>query len=258
MSIQKPEFIKTKKNEDSFLTLRRDIVDRNGDLISRNTKSYHAAIKPSLISNKETFLINIKLNFPDISSKDIEKKLSKKKYFYLKKRLTEEEKTKLWSLGEKGIIIESTQARIYPQRELFSHILGQIDDDNYGVSGIEKYFDKDLKNIKLIKKPLDLSLDTNLQFLIKKELEKSMIDFQAKGAAGLLMNIHSGEVLSLVSLPDYNINVRSNIQDIEYMNKITKGVFELGSVFKTFTLALAIEENILSPETIVKEIPKKI
>jgi len=258
VSIQKSEFSEQKKNKNNFLTLRRDIVDRNGELISRNIKSYHAAIKPNLINNKETFLINIKLNFPKISTKNLKKKLARNKYFYLKKRLTENEKNKLWSLGEKGIIIETTQTRIYPHKGLFSHILGQIDYDNYGISGVEKFFDKNLKDVKLIKKPLALSLDTNIQYLIKTELEKSMKDFQAKGAAGLLMNVHTGEVLSLVSLPDYNINIRANIDNNNYMNKITKGVYELGSVFKIFTAALAIEEKIVTPQTIIENIPNKI
>ena len=103
-----------------------------------------------------------------------------------------------------------------------------------------------------------LTLDANIQFLIKTELKKAMQNFNAKAAGGLLMDVTNGEVLSLVSLPDYNVNIRNNISDIKYMNQITKGVYELGSVFKTFTLALAFEENILSPSTIVKNIPNKV
>ena len=258
ISLKKPQGLISKKNDDNFLTLRRDIVDRNGDLISRNIRSYHAAVKPDLISNKETFIINIKLNFPKVSIKKLKKNIEEKNFFYLKRRLTEEEKNKIWSLGEKGIIIEPTQTRIYPHKELYSHILGQIDDDNYGISGVEKYFDKDLKDLSLINQPLKLSLDTNIQYFVKKELEKSMEDFKAKGAAGLLMDINSGEVISLVSLPDYNINKRESINNKEYMNKITRGVLELGSVFKTFTIALALDQNILSTDTIINNIPNKI
>ena len=103
-----------------------------------------------------------------------------------------------------------------------------------------------------------LTLDSNIQFLIKTQLKKAMENFKADSAGGLLMNVNSGEVLSLVSLPDYNLNIRENISDIRYMNQITKGVFELGSVFKTFTVALALEENIFSPETIINNIPDKI
>ena len=257
ISIKPSSFYAYKDINQSHLKLRRDIVDRNGDLIARNINSYHAAIKPNLIKNKDNFIIKIKLNFPEISSSELKKNLDKKKYFYFKKRLTDEEKNKLWSLGEKGIIIEPFQSRVYPHGQLFSHVLGQIDDDNYGISGVEKYFDKDLRNNKL-SNPLFLTVDTNVQFLIKTELKKAMSDFKANAAGGLLMDVKSGQVLSLVSLPDYNVNIRNDISDLRYMNQITKGVYELGSVFKTFTLALALEENILSPETIIENIPNEV
>ena len=258
VSIQKPELFSYKKNDLNFLPLRRDIVDRNGEIISRNIKSYHAAIRPSLIKDKKKFLINIRLKFPEISQEKLKKKLSKNKYFYLKKRLTEDEKNKLWALGEKGIIFEPTQSRIYPHAELYSHILGQTDDDNYGISGVERFYDKSLKDLKKINEPLKLTFDTNIQYLIKKELEKSIEDFKALGAAGILMDVKTGEVLSLVSLPDYNINLRDNISSSNYTNKITKGVFELGSIFKTFTIALALEKKLLTPDTVIKDIPNKI
>jgi len=258
ISLQKSNLQEYKKADQYFLPLRRDVVDRNGELIARNINSYHAAIKPNLIKNKVNFIINIKLNFPEISLSELKKKLENKKYFYLKKRLTEDEKNKLWSFGEKGIIIEPFQSRIYPHRQLYSHILGQTDDDNYGVSGIEKFFDKELRDKKKIKDPLVLTLDSNIQFLIKTELKKAMNDFKPNAAGGLLMDVNNGEVLSLVSLPDYNVNIREDISDPKYMNQITRGVFELGSVFKTFTLALAMEENILSPETIINNIPNKV
>ena len=258
ISIKPSDFQEYKKTDQNSLFLRRDIVDRNDQLIASNINSYHAAIKPSLIKNKESFIINIKLNFPEISLAELKKNLENKKYFYLKKRLTEVEKNKLWSFGEKGIIFEPYQGRVYPHGQLFSHVLGQTDDDNYGISGIEKFFDKDLKNIKKKNDPLFLTLDTNIQFLIKTELKKAMHDFNAKAAGGLLMDVNNGEVLSLVSLPDYNLNIRNDISDLKYMNQITKGVYELGSVFKTFTLALAIEENILLPDTIVENITNKV
>ena len=258
ISIQPSNFQEYKAVNQNSLILRRDVVDRNGELVARNINAYHAAIKPNLIKNKNNFAINIKLNFPEISLEELKKNLKSKKYFYLKKRLTEEEKNKLWSFGEKGIIIEPFQRRVYPHGQLFSHVLGQIDDDNYGISGIEKFFDKDLKNNKKINDSLFLTLDTNIQFLIKTELEKAMNDFKTNAAGALLMDVKNGEVLSLVSLPDYNVNIRNDITELKYMNQITKGVFELGSVFKTFTLALAIEENILSPKTIIENIPNKI
>ena len=138
------------------------------------------------------------------------------------------------------------------------HIEAEIDYDNYGVSGVEKYFDNELKDKKLLNKPLQLTLDTNIQHIISYELDKALTTFKATGGAALLMDVTNGEVLSLVSLPNYNINKRLNITDKNYINKITKGVYELGSIFKTFTVALAIDKKLVTPETIIKNIPRKI
>ena len=247
-------------NQDTqkFSLLRRDIVDRNGTLISRNIKSFHAAINPKLINNKETFLIKLRLVFPELPIKLIEKKLDDNKYFYLKKRLNQVDKEKLWRLGEKGIIFEPFQTRVYTHANLFSHVIGQVDYDNFGISGIEKYFDKDLRNKNLINYPLKLTLDTNIQYMINSELKKSLDTFESPGGGALLMDIQSGEILAMVSLPDFDINVRTDLQDKKYINKITKGVYELGSIFKTFTIALALENNLVEPQTVIKNIPRSI
>ena len=258
VSLQEPKFLSVRENNLNFTPLRRDIVDRQGELISRNINAFHAAIRPSLIKDKKKFLINIKIMFPEISQDKLKFNLSNKKYFYLKKGLTDSEKNKLWALGEKGIRFEPYQSRVYPHSNLYSHVIGQINYDNYGISGVEGFFDRELKDISKINNPLKLSLDTNLQYLIKKELKKSLITFDAKSAAGLLMDISNGEVLSLVSLPDYNINKRNNISDSKYINQITKGVFELGSVFKTFTIALALEEKIVDTDTLINNIENKV
>ena len=172
--------------------------------------------------------------------------------------MTDIEKDKLWKLGEKGIIFEPFQTRVYPHSNLYSHIIGQTDYDNYGISGVENYYDNYLRDKKKIGTPLQLSLDTNIQYLIKNELEEAIKIFKADGAASLLMDSKNGEVLSLVSLPDFDINKRMNLRDKAFMNKVTKGVFELGSIFKTFTVALALEEGIVESETIIKNITKSI
>ena len=258
VSLNKFEVSGQAKSHQTFNLLRRDIVDRNGILISRSIKSFHAAINPSLVKNKENFLIKLRLNFPELSFKIIEKKLDEGKYFYLKKRINQKEKEKLWSLGEKGIIFEPFQSRIYTHANLFSHVIGQVDYDNFGISGIEKYLDKELKDKELIKEPLKLTLDTNLQYLINKELGDALKTFNATGGGSLLIDVHSGEILSLVSLPNFDINKRVNIYDDKFINKITKGVYELGSIFKTFTIAIALDNNLVSPKTILKDIPNSI
>ncbi len=258
VSLNQFEIHKLENSPKKFSLVRRDIVDRNEALISRNVKSYHAAINPLFVSNKDNFLLKLRLNFPEASIKQIENKLKKGKYFYLKKRINQKEKEKLWRLGERAIIFEPFQSRIYTHGNLFSHIIGQVDYDNYGVSGIEKYLDRELKDKKFLDKPVQLTLDTNIQHLITKELNFSLNIFKATGGGALLMDVTNGEILSLVSLPNFDINYRAKLNEKKYMNKITKGVYELGSIFKTFTVALALENKIVEPQTIIKDIPRSI
>ena len=258
ISFQSSNYNEVKNQKYNFTPMRNDIIDRNGVLLSRNVIAYHAAIKPNLIKDKKKFLVKIKLALPEANTENLKIKLKNKRYFYLKKRITDTQKEKLWKLGEKGIIFEPFQTRVYPHSNLYSHIIGQTDYDNYGISGVENYYDIYLRDKKKLNKPLQLSLDTNIQYLIKNELEKSLKIFKAEGAASLLMDTNNGEVLSLVSLPDYNINKRIDLTDKALMNKITKGVFELGSIFKTFTVALALEEKIVDTDTIIGNIEKNI
>ncbi len=258
VSLDKFEIFNQFNKKQNFTLVRRDIVDRNGYLISRNVNFFHAAINPALIKNKNNFIIKLRLNFPELAIKKVEEKLNEGKYFYLKKRISQDDKEKFWALGEKGIIFEPFQSRLYTHANLFSHVIGQVDYDNFGISGIEKYFDKDLKAKNVSNEPLKLTLDANIQYLINKELNKALVTFNATGAASLLMDVNSGEILSLVSLPNFDINKRINLKDKKYINKITKGVYELGSIFKTFTIALALENNIVKPKSELSNIPQTV
>ena len=167
-------------------------------------------------------------------------------------------KARFWALGEKAIKFEPFEARMYTHGNLFSHIIGQVDYDNYGISGVEKYFDKKLKKKEFLNEPLKLTLDSNVQHIINKELSQAIKTFDATGGGALLMDVNNGDILSLVSLPNFNINKRNTIKDKKFINKITKGVYELGSIFKTFTVALALEHNLVNTNTIIEDIPKKI
>ncbi len=258
ISLNKKDIFNLEKQKSKFSLIRRDIIDRNGVIISRNINTFHAAIDPKLVKDKKNFLIKLRLNFPELPIDQIETKLNKKKYFRIKKRIDQIEKDKFWSLGEKAIKFEPFQARMYTHGDLFSHIIGQVDYDNYGISGIEKYYDKELKDNKLLDNPLQLTLDSNIQYIINKELNEAIRTFDATGGGALLMNVNNGDVISLVSLPNFNINQRTEIKDKRFINKITKGVYELGSIFKTFTVALALENKLVETTTVIENIPKKI
>ena len=237
---------------------RSSIVDRNGNLIAKTIITSNVGIDPKLVIDKNKLLLNLRLIFPNKKKNEfrkIKKKLNGKKFFYIQKKINQDQLDELIYLGDKSIRTEQKISRIYPHENLFSHIIGQIDDDNNGISGIEKSFDKELKKNNL---PLKLTVDTELQYLIRQELKKSEEIFQNLGSAAILMDINSGDVISLVSLPDFNLNKREDIKDLNFTNKITKGVYELGSVFKTLTLAAAFQNNIIEPETKFENLEKKI
>ena len=258
VSLDKKDILSEENEKFRFSLQRRDIVDRNNVIISRNINTFHAAVNPKLIKDKNKFLINLRLNFPNLPINEIKKNLERNKYFRIKKRIDKNEKDKFWSLGEKAIILEPFQARMYTHGNLFSHIIGQVDYDNYGISGIEKYFDRELKDKNKLNQPLKLTLDSNIQHIINKELNASIEVFNATGGAALLLDINNGEILSLVSLPNFDINQRTTINEEKFINKITKGVYELGSIFKTFTVALALDHKEVGSKTIIKNIPRKI
>ena len=258
ISLNKKNIFNLEEQKSKFSLLRRDIVDRNGEIISRNINTFHAAIDPKQVTDKKNLLIKLRLNFPNLPIDEIKDKLNDNKYFRIKKRIDQTEKDKFWALGEKAIKFEPFQARMYTHGNLFSHVIGQVDYDNYGISGIEKYFDKELKNKNLLDSPLQLTLDSNIQYIINKELNDAIETFRATGGGALLMDVNNGDIISLVSLPNFNINQRSTIKDKKYINKITKGVYELGSIFKTFTVALVLEKKLANTNTIFKNIPKKI
>ena len=234
---------------------RADILDINGNYLAKTVRSIDIGIKTSDVIDKKKLLLSLKIIFPDKDFSKIEKKLNKKKYFYLEKKISEENYEKIMKLGDKSIKPEEKVLRMYPQKNLFSHIIGQIDDNNNGISGLEKSFNEILRKSK---KDIKLTVDKDVQFLIRKELIKYQEIFKSKGSAAILMNINNGHILSLISLPDFNPNERQNLTDVNFINRVTKGTYELGSVFKPFTFASALNENLIKPETEFLNLPKSI
>ncbi len=252
-SISEKKLSQTKINQENYI--RSDIIDINGNLLAKTVFTKNVGINPKHEKDKKKLFLKLKLLFPELDIETFNNKFEKEKFFYIKKKLTPEKYNQVRLLGEKSVITEQKITRIYPHENLFSHVLGQIDDDNNGISGLEKSLDEELKKLN---KKIQLTLDTNIQFLIRNELIKFEKIFQSKGSAALLMNINSGEILSLVSLPDYNINMRKEIIDKKFINRVTKGVYELGSIFKTFTIAGALNEKIIKTNTNFEDLPKSI
>ena len=236
----------------SLKLYRGDIVDRDGNFLSKTVSTKDIGISPSKIIDKKKLILNLKLIFPNKNYEEIKKRIEKGKFFYFEKKVSQENYEKLMLLEDKSIEQRNNLIRIYPQKNLFSHIIGQIDEDNNGISGLEMSFDDKLKSST---NPLILTVDTDIQFIIRNELIKFNKVFNTKGSAAILMDINAGEILSLISLPDFNPNKRENISDKNFINRATKGVYEFGSVFKTFTLAAAFDEKLIEPLSEFKDLP---
>ena len=196
---------------------RADIVDRNKKYLVKTINSIDIGISPSKIIDETKLLLNLRYIFPNKDYQEINKRIKKGKFFYFETKISEEKYEKLMKLGDKSIEPRDNLIRIYPQKNLFSHIIGQIDNDNNGISGLEKSLDNELKNVQ---NPIRLTVDKDIQYLIRNELIKFGKIFSTKGSAAILMNVSNGEILSLVSLPDFDPNKRKKISDTNFINRV--------------------------------------
>ena len=252
---RKAKIVDNNINQISNKLYRADIIDTNKKYLVKTINSIDIGISPSKIIDEKKLLLNLKYIFPDKNYQTIKKRINKGNFFYLEKKISEENYEKLMKLGDKSIEPRDNLIRIYPQKNLFSHIIGQIDNDNNGISGLEKSLDNKLKTVQ---EPITLTVDKDIQYLIRDELIRFNEIFNTKGSAAILMNVRNGEILSLVSLPDFDPNKRKKISDTKFINRATKGVYEFGSVFKTFTLAAAFDANIIQPQTKFVDLPKSL
>ena len=188
---------------------RADIIDTNNKYLVKTINSIDIGISPSKIIDEKKLLLNLKYLFPEKDIQKIKKRIDKGKFFYFEKKISEENYEKLMQLGDNAIEPRDNLIRIYPQSNLFSHIIGQIDNDNNGISGLEKSLDEQLKNSQ---QPIKLTVDKDIQYLIREELIKFNKIFNTKGSASILMDVNNGEIISLVSLPDFNPNQRKKFQ----------------------------------------------
>ena len=226
---------------------RGNFLDRNNISLTANLRMYDIGIKPDKIHEKNKFIKKISSLYSDISSEELSKKIESNRYFYLKRKISPQELQIIIDLGETGVEIQDSYKRIYSQRELFSHLIGKVDIDNKGVSGMEKSF-----NILLFDEEqgdVVSSVDTRLQHIMRDEILDAMSLYSATGGAGLIIDINNGEILSMVSLPDFDPNLKI-INDHKMFNKNTLGLYEFGSVMKTFTTAIGIEEKKFTTKTL--------
>ncbi len=234
---------------------RADIVDRNGDILAKNVMSGHITLRPQQVKNKDDVaqLIHDVLPY-EYSVKEVLRLLdSGRRFIYIKKFVSDSVREKILSAKVPGVDIESVQARRYPKRRLFSHVVGFVGNDGHGLEGAERTYDSYLRDSNA---PLQLSLDSRIQSVFYDQLSAAMQKYQAKSAMGLLMNSSTGEMIAMVSLPDFDPENLSSDSVSKRMFVPMRGVFEMGSIFKVFNTAMAMENGI-NKEYYVKE-PFKI
>ena len=234
---------------------RADIIDRNGDILAKNVMSGHITLRPQQVKNRDEAAQLIHEVLPyEYSVKEVLRLLdSGRRFIYIKKFVSDSVREKILSSKVPGVDIESVQARRYPKRRLFSHVVGFVGNDGHGLEGAERTYDSYLRDSNA---PLQLSLDSRIQSVFYDQLSAAMQKYQAKSAMGLLMNSSTGEMIAMVSLPDFDPENLSSDSVSKRMFVPMRGVFEMGSIFKVFNTAMAMENGI-SKEYYVKE-PFKI
>ncbi len=239
---------------DEEVKTRSDIVDRNGTLLAVNLSTASLYANPKVILDVDDAISKIESIFVDIDSIKLRKKLSSDRSFvWVKRNLTPKEQYAINELGLPGLYFKEEEKRIYPHRNLMSHILGFVDVDGKGISGIEKKFNTYLSgtnNIGGVNESLQLSIDVRAQSVVRDVLKEAMDEFKAIGAAGIVLDADTGEVISMVSMPDYNLNDPGNADSDAKFNRATYGVYEMGSTFKTFNMALGFEKSNIKLEDI--------
>ncbi|WP_255448459.1 penicillin-binding protein 2 [Telmatospirillum sp. J64-1] len=219
---------------------RADIVDRNGVVLATSLPTVSLYANANEVLDPEEAAAKLVRVLPDLSRADVQARLSAPRNFvYLKRNLTPREQYEVNALGIPGLYFERGERRIYPHGGLFSHVLGLTDIDNNGIAGLEKTFDGLLKSGT----PLRLALDARVQTVMRNELLRAVETFSAIGAIGMVMDVHTGEIISMVSLPDFDPNNPGATTAENMFNRATLGVYEMGSTFKLLNTAIALDSG---------------
>lgn len=229
---------------------RADIVDRNGVLLASNLPTHALYVEPEKIFDREAAVAALGRTFPDLDLKRTASLIaSGRKTALLRHNLTPEQAYAINRLGIPGLWLERQEQRVYPKGRLFAHAVGFTDVDNRGLAGVEKAVDDELRQrAKSQSGPLALSLDIRVQHVLAQALQETMTAHSALGAAGMVMDVETGELLALVSLPSFDPKAPDRDGAEALFNRATLGTYELGSTFKPFTVAMALDLGIAGIE----------
>ena len=245
---------------------RADIVDRNGNLLATNFETHALYAQPHHMIDPQGAVKKLMAVFPDLNEERLLRDFTgKRKFLWIKKKISLEQMQAVHDIGEPGLLFAPRDMRLYPNGSLAAHIMGGASygregvhaAEVIGVAGAEKYFDDYLRDPANGNKPLELSIDMTVQAASERILYGGMKLMNAKGATSVLMDVHTGEVISAVSLPSFDPNdrphaaVTGDASDSPLFNRSVQGVYELGSVFKIFTAAQAIDLGIATADTVI-------
>lgn len=235
---------RSNKTGTDFFQQRGSVVDRQGVIIATNLSTASLYANPSEIQDQKATASKVCKTFPNLSCGEVLEKISSDKNFvWLKRHLTPKEQQSVNDLGLPGLYFIKEEKRVYPHNNLYSHIIGFVDIDGNGLAGVEQYFNNSLTNES--GNQLELSLDTRVQEILHEELETQVKLHNAIGASGAVMDVTTGEVVAMVSLPDFDPNKPARTPERARFNQITLGAYEMGSTFKVLTTSAGIDGNFI-------------
>jgi len=245
--------VRTTSLEDALLPPRGDIVDRNGVPLARAFPAYALWFNPealgsdgrALVKSPQRVASELVAIFPDMDEDEIAKRLASGRSGYLRRRVLPEEANRVQSIGEIALEMPQETDRHYPQGSMGAHVLGYVAADGHGRVGMEAVLDKQLLDPAMRGQPTPLSIDMRVQGALEDELRRGMLSVSAMGAAGIVLDVDTGEVLALASLPEFDPNRIDEEGEKNMFNRVTNQVYELGSTFKPITVASAIDAGVV-------------
>jgi cell division protein FtsI (penicillin-binding protein 3) len=232
---------------------RPDLLDRNGEILATDVKTMSVFAEPRRIIDKDEAVELITAVLPDVDAKELRERLgSKKGFVWVKRQVTAKEQQEIFHLGLPGVGFFPENKRVYPNGPVGAHVIGFVDKDNIGIAGMERYLDNQSLTDPHVAgfsvdpaslKPVRLSLDLRATHALRDELAAGLTRFRAKASAGAIMDVTTGEVIAAESLPDFDPNDPGDMKDPALINRLTVGVYEMGSTFKALTLAMVLDSG---------------
>ena len=232
---------------------RPDITDRNGETLATDVKTVSVFAEPRNVLDKDEAVELLTAVLPELDARELRERLNTRRGFiWVKREITPRQQAEVHRLGIPGVGFVPENKRVYPNGVAAAHVLGFANIDNVGIAGIEKYIDaqglQDLNGAGFAVQsadltPIALSIDLRAQHALRDELAKALDKYKAKAAAGTIVDVNTGEVVALVSLPDFDPNNPVDALDKERINRINVGVYEMGSTFKAITTAMALDSG---------------